>query len=169
MMIRIPPWGRSLLMTILVATGVYILLTMLKSGHGATAPPKRVRWANSLVSYEHAQPQRLRPPAPPLRPRTWEPYPPPTYQTIGYLEGDGETRPLLGRRSHTRRHRWHYSSTNDPKSDINALRLPVTSVADNGRKCTEDMGCQELMDGDTVSLPGVTTPMRVHLYERHFG
>lgn len=168
-MIRLPTWSRNLLTTLAVVTAVCVILTFITDRLQPAPEPKRVSWSPTLVTYEHAQPQRLRPPAPPLAPRMWEPYPPPTYQTIGYLEGNGETRPLLGRRSHTRRHRWHYSSTNDPKADINALRLPVSSVSDNNRKCTEEMGCDELMDGDTVTVPGLAEPMQVHLYKRHFG
>lgn len=168
---RVPAWLRSVLLTTSIVLAVFALLQFIYGSFVPRQPSqkKHVHWAPTVVSYEHAQPQMLQPPAPPLRPRVWQPYPPSTYQTIGYLEGDGETRPLLGRRSHTRRHRWHYSSTNDPKSDINSLRLPVTSTVDNNRKCTEDMGCMELFDGDNVTVPGVAAPMKVHLYEKHFG
>ena len=150
---------RGLLILFLV--GVIVVLTSLILSRPPAPPahpetrPKHVHWAPGV-----------KPPNPPIRPQTWQPYPPSTYTRIGYLEGETGTRPLLGRRSHTRRHRWHYSSTNDPNNDINALRLPVTK---GQRKCTEEMGCDELLDGDVVTLPGSTSPMTVRLYERHFG
>ena len=107
------------------------------------------------------------PPAPPMRPRPWV-VSQEEYETIGFLEGGGETRPLFGRRSHTRRYRWHYSTTNDSQSDISALKLPVSSVAQN-RKCTSEIGCEELYDDDAVKVPGSVQEWRVRLYEKHFG
>lgn len=124
---------------------------------------RRVSWRFPVSTDVHMQPA-----APPMRPRVWEPHPPTNYETVGFLEADGETRPLLARRSHNRRHRWHYSTTNDARSPISALRLPVVSVA-QGQKCTSELGCEELYDGDTVTVPGSTSPLRVQLYEKHFG
>ena len=103
--------------------------------------------------------------APPVRPRVWERQPPSAYQTVGFLEGAAET-PALARRSHTRRR--HYSTTNEAASGIGALRLPVSSVT-QGRKCTSEIGCEELRDGDAVDVPGAAAPLRVQLYETHFG
>ena len=133
-------------------------------------PRKQVRPAQRIVTWRKplVSEERLLPPAPPLQPRVWEPYPPSTYQTVGFLENGNEARPLLARRSHTRRHRWHYSTTNDANSSISQLRLPVSSVAQK-KKCTSEIGCEELYDGDTVTVPGSSTPMRVQLYENHFG
>ncbi len=114
-----------------------------------------------------APPAPRAPPAPPMRPRPWV-VSQEEYETIGFLEGGGETRPLFGRRSHTRRYRWHYSTTNDSQSDISALKLPVSSVAQN-RKCTSEIGCEELYDDDAVKVPGSVQEWRVRLYEKHFG
>ena len=150
------------IIVILVAI-IVILVSRRPRKRVAPAVPRTVTWRTPLVSEV-----RLRPPAPPLQPRVWEPYPPSTYQTVGFLENGTETRPLLARKSHTRRHRWHYSTTNDANSSISQLRLPVSSVTQN-KKCTSEIGCEELYDGDTVTVPGSPTPMRVQLYEKHFG
>lgn len=153
----------SMLWVFVVLLVVAIILVSRRPRGQFQSARRTVMWRNPLVSEV-----RLRPPAPPLQPRVWEAFPPSTYQTVGFLENGTETRPLLARRSHTRRHRWHYSTTNDANSSISQLRLPVSSVAQN-KKCTSEIGCEELYDGDTVTVPGSPTPMRVQLYEKHFG
>lgn len=145
----------------LIVCGLFALIVWLARRPTPVAA-EPVRLPLSARAYERVAP----PPAPPIQPRVWEPHPPISYETIGFLEGDGVTRPLLGRRSSTRRHRWHYSTTNDARSSIGALRLPVST---QDRKCTAEIGCEELYSGDMVTIPGVDAPMRVQLYEKHFG
>lgn len=69
---------------------------------------------------------------------------PVTFKQVGFVElADGYMTPLYGKQSATRRHRWYYYALYD------GIKMPVTV---NKRDCMEDVGCDELMDGDTVTL-----------------
>ena len=163
-------YRRDLPLALVALAGVLVVALLLFRRSAADPPPRRrVRWHPSVDDGRSHPPPSVANaalPLPPVPVAAWRPYPPTNYERVGFLVGaDGDTRPLYGRRSRTRRHRWHYTTTaQDPSA---ALPLPVTAA--DGRKCTEDMGCAELYDGNTVSVPGTPTPMRVQTYERHVG
>lgn len=160
---------RIIVTTILFAallTVIYFINTP-HTPQKAKQPYQAPAYGHRETAYGHRE-TAYKVPIPPMKPDIN--YPPLKYELIGYLESeDGMgTRPLLGRRSHTRQHRWYYSSTNDSQSEISTLRLPVSSTSQQ-RKCTEEIGCEELYDGDVVTIPGISQPLRVRLYEKHFG
>lgn len=62
--------------------------------------------------------------------------------------------PLYGRQSPTRRHRWHYYAL------LSNIKVPVTV---GKRDCMDDMGCEELSDGDTV-LVDSRIPAQARMY-----
>lgn len=88
---------------------------------------------------------------------------PRTYTPMGYLEQDTHMFPLYGRASPTNAHRWNYHTVTDRLSNI---RLPIQSM--DGRDCTLDMGCNELYEGDQVSVPGFPGVFTVHTYHTDF-
>ena len=72
---------------------------------------------------------------------------PETYQQMGVLRvDDGSVLPLYGRPTASRSDRYQYYSRTDT---YNPVQLPVRH---NNRNCVDDVGCNELFDGDTISL-----------------
>ena len=83
--------------------------------------------------------------------------PPVTYQQLGYLTnltnltsltnltnpGNRSRLPLYGQPSATRRGRWSYYTL------VDGLKLPLVQ---RGRDCLDEVACEELSDGDTVSV-----------------
>jgi len=55
--------------------------------------------------------------------------------------------PLIGKPAETHRDRWKYYTATDR---YHMMRLPVNYQEKN---CQEDVGCQEIYDGDTVAIP----------------
>ena len=45
---------------------------------------------------------------------------------------------------------------------VNAIKLPMSK---NGRSCTSEYGCDELMNGDTVYVEGYKDAFKVTIYE----
>lgn len=72
---------------------------------------------------------------------------PETYQQMGVLRvDDGSVLPLYGRPTASRSDRYQYYSRTDT---YNPVQLPIRY---NNRDCTDDVGCNELYSGDSVSL-----------------
>lgn len=72
---------------------------------------------------------------------------PETYQQMGVLRvDDGSVLPLYGRPTASRSDRFQYYSRTDT---YNPVQLPIRY---NNRDCVDDVGCNELFNGDTVSL-----------------
>jgi len=67
--------------------------------------------------------------------------------------------PLMGRRSQTQRNNWQYYTMSDGNQ---AIRLPISK---NGRSCTRDNGCDEVMNGDTVYVEGYQEAFQATVYE----
>ena len=91
-------------------------------------------------------PQRTRQPEfrqPPLRT-----YRPRRFQQVGLITSDDETLPLYGKESEIYNNRWNYYTTT-PGDQI--YSIPVSSGT---RDCTEDIGCDELFDNQSVSVFG---------------
>lgn len=84
-----------------------------------------------------------------------------TYTQIGILtRKQGEKiLPLMGRMSQIQRNKWQYYTMSDGNQSI---RLPVSR---NGRSCTNDNGCDEIMNGDTVYVEGYQDAFRATVYE----
>jgi hypothetical protein len=83
-------------------------------------------------------------------------YPEP-YQQIGVLTAPGGTSmsaspnrtvlPLFGRKLITNRDRWNYYTRTD---GMNPVQVPVQFKR---RNCDDDLGCEEILDGESVAVP----------------
>jgi hypothetical protein len=68
--------------------------------------------------------------------------------------------PLMGRRHLTGRDKWQYYSISNT-GNLNT-KLPIRS---NGRSCTSEYGCDQLMNGDTVYVEGYNHAFKATIYE----
>jgi hypothetical protein len=72
---------------------------------------------------------------------------PETYQSMGVITmEDGQILPLYGRRTASRSDRFQYYTRTD---SYNPVQLPIKH---NRRDCQDDIGCEELFDGEAVSI-----------------
>jgi hypothetical protein len=67
--------------------------------------------------------------------------------------------PVMGRRLYSNNSKWQYYTMTDKS---NSIRLPMSH---NGRSCTSEYGCQELMNGDVVYVEGYKDAFKVTIYE----
>ena len=87
------------------------------------------------------------------------------YRQVGILtrnvqeQGNEVILAVMGRPLHTNRSKWQYYTMNDKS---NAIKLPMSH---NGRSCTNEYGCDELMSGDTVYVEGYNDAFKVTIYE----
>jgi hypothetical protein len=86
---------------------------------------------------------------------------PEKYQAMGALNMEtGEILPLYGRRTSSRSDRYQYYTRTDT---YNPVQLPLVH---NRRDCQDDIGCEELFNGDQIRVgatgkTGVVTLYRV--------
>lgn len=72
---------------------------------------------------------------------------PETYQAMGVIKADdGTVLPLYGRRTTSRSDRFQYYTRTD---SYNPVQLPIQH---NRRDCTDDIGCEELYDRDSITV-----------------
>lgn len=72
---------------------------------------------------------------------------PESYQSMGVLKmEDGEILPLYGRRTASRSDRFQYYTRTD---SYNPVQLPLRL---KNRDCQDDVGCEELFDGDSLTV-----------------
>ena len=84
------------------------------------------------------------------------------YKQMGILTrgNNGETiLPLMGRPLHTNRNKWQYYTISDQNQGI---KLPVSR---SGRSCTNEYGCDELYNSDTIYVEGYKEAFKVTMYE----
>ena len=60
-------------------------------------------------------------------------------------DAEAHVLPLLGRRTYNRSNKWVYYTATDK---YNQVRIPISN---NGRDCGGEYGCDEIMDGDTIT------------------
>ena len=72
---------------------------------------------------------------------------------------DTSVLPLFGRPTYSGSNRWNYYTTSDK---FQAVKLPINI---DKRKCTDDLGCDELRDGDMVTIPSYNGRFRVEIYD----
>ena len=75
------------------------------------------------------------------------------------LNGKETILPLMGRPLHTNRNKWQYYTISDKHQGI---KLPVSR---NGRSCTNEYGCDDLYNGDTIYVEGYKDAFKVTIYE----
>ena len=87
------------------------------------------------------------------------------YRQVGILtrnvqvQGEEVILAVMGRPLYTNRSKWQYYTMNDKS---NAIKLPMSH---NGRSCTSEYGCDELMSGDSVYVEGYNDAFKVTIYE----
>ena len=84
------------------------------------------------------------------------------YRQLGILtrtNGQETILPLMGKPLYSNRSKWQYYTMSDK---TNAIKLPMSK---NGRSCTSEYGCDELMNGDTVYVEGYKDAFKVTIYE----
>ena len=97
----------------------------------------------------------------------------PEYQQVGILTKEGITDdtqqignnsevtvlPLYGRQTYPSSNKWNYYTATDK---FNMMRIPVDN---KGKNCTEEYGCEEIYNGDTLQLPAYNGNFKVTIYE----
>ena len=67
--------------------------------------------------------------------------------------------PLFGRPTYSGSNKWNYYTSSDK---FQTVKLPINI---NGRKCTDDLGCNELMNGDIITVPSYNGNFKVEIYD----
>ncbi len=95
-----------------------------------------------------------------------------SYQQVGILykenienpekmpgnNNDSNILPLFGRPTYNGSKKWNYYTSSDKYQNF---KLPIKI---NGRKCDDDLGCDELRDGDMISIPSYNGRFKVEIY-----
>lgn len=88
-----------------------------------------------------------------------------TYRQVGILtrtNGDGENiLPLMGRPLFTNRDKWNFYTMTDKN---HMIKLPITH---KGRSCTNEYGCDNMYNGDTVYVEGYNDAFKVTMYDNN--
>lgn len=85
-----------------------------------------------------------------------------SYRQVGILTrgNSGDTiLPLMGRPLLTNRDKWNFYTMNDKN---NMIKLPVTF---KGKSCTNEYGCDNIYNGDTVYVEGYNDTFKATVYE----
>ena len=83
------------------------------------------------------------------------------YRQVGILtplNGPNKILPLMGRPLFTNRDKWQYYTLSEP----NNIKLPVVK---NGKSCTNEYGCDNLYNGDTIYVEGYNDAFKVTVYD----
>ena len=75
------------------------------------------------------------------------------------LNGEETILPIMGRPLFSNRSKWQYYTMSDKS---NSIKLPMSH---NGRSCTNEYGCNELVSGDTVYVEGYKDAFKATIYE----
>lgn len=84
------------------------------------------------------------------------------YRQVGILTrgNNGDTiLPLMGRPLITNRDKWNFYTMNDKN---NMIKLPVTF---KGKSCTNEYGCDNIYNGDTVYVEGYNDTFNATVYD----
>jgi hypothetical protein len=87
--------------------------------------------------------------------------PPSEMQQVGILtnENNDKILPLYGRQTYTNSNKWNYYTSTDK---FNQIKLPVNDL--QNKNCTQEFGCTELSDGDSVNVPAYNDKFKVSIY-----
>tara|TARA_Y100000389_G_scaffold42486_1_gene37208 strand:- start:1569 stop:2120 length:552 start_codon:yes stop_codon:yes gene_type:complete len=84
------------------------------------------------------------------------------YRQLGILtrtNGKENILPLMGRPLYTNRNKWQYYTMTDKQ---NSIKLPISK---NGKSCTQEYGCDEIMNGDVVYVEGYKDTFKTTIYD----
>jgi hypothetical protein len=86
-----------------------------------------------------------------------------SYRQLGLLTplsgGEGKILPLMGRPLFVNRNKYQYYTMSDQN---NSVKLPVVR---NGKSCTNEYGCDEIYNGDSVYVQGYNKAYKVTMYD----
>jgi hypothetical protein len=142
----VPTWTIALAIVGIMAGMAFVAWTYMAPAAPAPAPV-----VVQIVGAEARSAPVLRNDARDLKPNVLPSYAPADYQQVGLLTSDEADKdplmlPLYGRRH--RRDRWQYYAAGDKPTHL--WRLPLSV---NKRDCTEDIGCNEIYNGDMIEVP----------------
>ena len=72
---------------------------------------------------------------------------------------DNPILPLFGKRTYGNSNQWNYYTASDSNHQI---KIPLIM---NGKNCTDDLGCQEIYDGDSFDLPQYNGTFKATIYK----
>ena len=75
------------------------------------------------------------------------------------LNGEETILPIMGRPLFSNRSKWQYYTMSDKS---NSIKLPMSH---NGRSCTNEYGCDNLSNGDSIYVQGYNDTFDVTLYD----
>ena len=84
------------------------------------------------------------------------------YRQVGILTRNNSSEmilPLMGRPLHFNQNKWQFYTMSE-----NNVKLPVSR---NGRSCTNEYGCDDLFNGDTVYIEGYNDAFKVTIYDNY--
>ena len=84
------------------------------------------------------------------------------YRQVGILTrtaGKEMILPLMGRPLHFNQNKWQFYTMSE-----NNVKLPVSR---NGRSCTNEYGCDDLFNGDTIYIEGYNDAFKVTIYDNY--
>ena len=84
------------------------------------------------------------------------------YRQVGILTRNNSSEmllPLMGRQLHFNQNKWQFYTLSE-----NNVKLPVSR---NGRSCTNEYGCDDLFNGDTVYIEGYNDAFKVTIYDNY--
>ncbi len=84
------------------------------------------------------------------------------YRQVGILTRNNSSEmilPLMGRPFHFNQNKWQFYTMSE-----NNVKLPVSR---NGRSCTNEYGCDDLFNGDTVYIEGYNDSFKVTIYDNY--
>ena len=86
------------------------------------------------------------------------------YGQVGLLtrtNGEETIIPLMGKSLLSNRDKWQFYTMSDKN---NSVRLPIVH---NGKSCTNEYGCDNLFNGDSVYVEGYNDAFQVTMYENN--
>ena len=87
-----------------------------------------------------------------------------TYRQVGILtrtNGDETILPLMGKPLFTNRDKWNFYTMSDKN---NSIKLPISYKK---KSCTNEYGCDNLTNGDTVYVEGYNDAFKVTSYDNN--
>ncbi len=86
------------------------------------------------------------------------------YRQVGILtriNGSETILPLMGRPLITNRDKWNFYTLSDQN---NSVKLPISNA---GKSCTNEYGCDNLSNGDTVYVEGYNDAFKCTIYDNN--
>ena len=66
---------------------------------------------------------------------------------------------LFGKRTYGNSNQWNYYTASDSNHQI---KIPLNK---NGKNCTDDLGCSEIYEGDSIDIPAYNGTFKANIYK----